>query len=147
MRSNIARPCPSSRVPLRAAPAMRALGPAAFGAATFLGVAPALGLALELGQEGDERLLLLHRQLAVGRHRRRRVLERALDRALRQDVPDVGQLRPGPVVAVLTDLVAGQTAGLRGDELTLLVLRRDLVLDLVRRSGRRAEVGEGGHGA
>src|SRR5688500_14637094 len=77
MRSNIARTCPSSRVPLRAPALMRGL------LAGFV-------FALELGQERDQVALLLRVELPIGRHRRRRVLERALDRAGQQLVPDVG---------------------------------------------------------
>src|SRR5919108_2355634 len=120
MRSNIARTWPSSRVPL--------LGPATLGAAaaTGLGVPAALRLALQLPEESDQRRLLLLRELAIGGHRRRGVLERALDRRRREDVADVGQLRPRPVVAVLADLVAREAAGLRGHQLARLVLGGDL---------------------
>src|SRR5690242_3781927 len=99
MRSNIARTCPSSRVPLRAAELNGLL------------------VALELRQERDERLLLLRRQVLEGRHRRRRVVKCALDRAREQLGADVGQMRPRPVVAVLADLVARKAAGLRRDQL------------------------------
>src|SRR5262245_16043054 len=102
MRSNIARTCPSSRVPLRA------LGPATLAAARLLRIA--LGLTRELAEERDQVGLLLRVEVGVRRHRRRRVLERALDRRLRQDAADLGQLRTGAVVAVLADLVARQAA-------------------------------------
>ena len=42
-------------------------------------------------------------------------LERAGDRGARQAVADLGQLRPGAVVAVLADLVAGAAARLGRD--------------------------------
>ena len=64
---------------------------------------------------------------------------------LRQLVADLGQVRARPVVAVLADLVAGEAARLRHDELAGLVLRGDLHVDLVRRAGRRAEVGQVAH--
>src|SRR5918995_3234382 len=115
MRSNIARTCPSSSVP--------GLGPATLGGVgTGLRVA---ALALELAEERDEILLLLLRQLGVGRHRRRRVLQRAHDRRLRQHAAYVSQLRSRPVVAVLADLVAREAAGLGGHQLAGLVLGRD----------------------
>src|SRR3954453_11395460 len=121
MRSNIARTCPSSGVPLRAAELNRLL------------------VALELRQERDERLLLLRRQVPVGRHRGRRVLERALDRARGQLGADVGQVRARAVVAVLADLVAREAAGLRRDLLARLVLLGHLEVDLVRRAGSSTE--------
>src|SRR5215208_1760233 len=98
MRSNIARTCPSSRVPLRA-PELTA------GALLAAG-----SVALELRQERDEVALLLRVEVPVGGHRRRRVLQRPLDRAGQQLLPDVRQLGARPVVAVLGDLVAGEAA-------------------------------------
>src|ERR687894_2740640 len=125
MRSNIARTWPSSRVPV--------LGAATLGcAAAGLRVATPLGLALELAEERDQVSFLLLGQVAVGGHRWRRVLERPRDRRLGQDAADVGQLRPWPVVAVLSDLVAGQAARLGGHQLAGLVLLGDLQVDLVR---------------
>src|SRR3712207_2884058 len=131
MRSNSARTCPSSRVPLRAAGLKRLLA--------------AAGGALRLPQELHEGYLLVPGQVPVRRHRRGGVLQRALDRGGIQALADVGQLRGGPVVAVLADLVAGQAARLGGDELARLVLAGDLEVDLVRRAGRRAEVGQVAH--
>ena len=52
---------------------------------------------------------------------------------------------PGPVVAVLADLVAGEAAGAGDDLLAGLVLRRDLHLDLGRRAAGGAEVGQVAH--
>src|ERR671933_1350325 len=104
MRSNIARTCPSSRVPLRAAALM--------GARLLLAAAR---VALELGQELHERLLLVRRQVPERGHGGGRVLQRAADGARQQLVADVGQLGARPVVAVLADLVAGEAAGLGGD--------------------------------
>src|SRR4051794_9595828 len=108
---------------------------------TLLGARPRalLGLSTERGQEGDQRRLLLLRQAREGRHRRRGVLERAQDRAWQQLVPDVGQVRSRPAVAILADLVTGEAAGLRDHELAGLELLRDLHVDLVRRAGRRAQ--------
>src|SRR5262245_55888529 len=125
MRSNIARTESAGSVPDRAA--IRRL--------LFR-----LLVALERVQESDERGLLLLGHRREGRHRRRRVLERAPDRARLQLVADVAQVRAWTVVAVLTDLVARQTAGLGGDELARLELRRDLHVDRVRRPGSGAEV-------
>src|SRR5215207_10766672 len=105
MRSNIARTCPSSRVPLRA-PELTA------GALLAAG-----SVALELRQERDEVALLLRIQVPVGGHRRRGVLQRALDRAGEQLGSDVRQLGPRAVVAVLGDLLAREAAGLRHHEL------------------------------
>src|SRR5215211_2742160 len=107
MRSNIARNWTSSRVPVRAlALPIRALRL----------------LAAQLRQEVDHGGLLLFWQAGEGRHRRGRVLERAEDRRLGQLFADVGQVRSRPVVAVVPDLVAGEAAGLRDDELSGLVL-------------------------
>src|SRR5689334_23058354 len=116
MRSNIARTESAGSVPERAANAGLVV------------------LALERGEEGDERGLLLLGHAGERRHRRRRVLQRAPDRPRRELVADVRQVRPWPVIAVLADLVAGETAGLGGDELARLVLRRDLHVDRVRRA-------------
>src|SRR3954447_643446 len=84
-----------------------------------------LGVALERGEEIDQRRLLVFGQAAERRHRRRRVLERAADRALLELVADVGEMGPWAVIAVLADLVAGQAAGLGGDELALLQVGGD----------------------
>src|SRR3954451_4713140 len=100
MRSNTARPCPSSRVPERAAELMGAW------------LLAAADVALELPEEGHEGGLLLLRQVPVGGHRGGGVLERAADRRREQLLTDVGQLRPRPAVAVLADLVTGQAARL-----------------------------------
>src|SRR3712207_1722947 len=100
MRSNIARTWPSSSLPARAPAELMP---------PLLGLA-GLVLAAQLRQEVDERGLLLRIELAVGRHRRRRVLQRAQDRRLGQLRRDVGQLGTRAVVAVLPDLVAGEAA-------------------------------------
>src|SRR5688500_17897639 len=134
MRSNIARTCPSSRVPLRATEGTRP------------GLLAAADVALELREEVHQRRLLLLVHLGVRGHGRGGVLERAQDAGLGQLAGDVGELGSRPVVAVVADLVARETAGLRGDELARLVLLGDLDLDLVRRAGRRAEVGQVAHG-
>src|SRR6185295_19997597 len=102
MRSNIARTWTSSRVPVRAlALPIRALRL----------------LAAQLRQEVDHRGLLLFRHAGERRHRRGRVLERPEDRRLRQFLADVGQIRSWSVVAVVSDLVAREAAGLGDDEL------------------------------
>src|SRR3954447_17370298 len=99
MRSNIARTCPSARVPLFAF--------------TFRWLlAGRVAAALERGEEVDQGGLLLLGQPLEGGHGRGRVLERAPDRGRLQLVADVGQVRTRAVVAVLADLVAGQAAGL-----------------------------------
>src|SRR3954452_5216166 len=111
MRSNIARTWPSGRVPLRAVP-----------------TPPREDSAIELPQraeEGDELVELgrvLLAQARERRHRSRRVDERARDRRPRQPRTDLGEVRPRPGVAVLTDLVAGQAAGGGGHVLALLIL-------------------------
>src|SRR5688572_16509251 len=136
MRSNIARTESAGRVPEPAAmrrwTLLRRFGVVALDAAA---------LALERGEEVDHRRLLLLGEAREGRHRSGRIVQRAPDGALVQDSADLGQVRT-EVTAVLADLVAGEAAGLGHDELALLVLGRDLHLDHVRRTGRRAEVGE-----
>src|SRR3954449_3164536 len=110
MRSNIARTESAGSVPVPALirPALSAGG---FDAAAALALDAALGLgALQGGEEVDECRLLVLGQVLERRHRRRRVLQRPPDRALLELVADVGQVRAGPVVAVLTDLVAGEAA-------------------------------------
>src|SRR5919206_2772118 len=113
MRSNIARTCPSSRVPLRT---------------PVLIVALLAGRAVpvQLGEERDQRVLLLRGQVPERGHRGGRVVQRSPDRRRLQLVADVGEVRTRAVVAVLPDLVARQAAGLRNDELARLVLRGDL---------------------
>src|SRR3954468_15168023 len=104
MRSNIARTCPSSRVPA--------------GGSVMAGSA-------QLREEVDEVVELLgvvSLEAGEGRHRRRRVHQRPRDRLAGQARADLGQVRARAPVAVLADLVAGQAAGLRGDELARLVL-------------------------
>src|SRR6478609_11137283 len=105
------------------------LGGAALGAAARLAA-----LALQRCQEVHQRGLLVLGQVTEGWHRRRRVLERASQSALLQLVPDVAQMRAGPVIAVLADLVAGQATRLGGDELALLEVGRDDHVDRVRRT-------------
>src|SRR3954453_4553481 len=120
MRSNIARTESAGSVPDRAATA---------GLLRFFRVALArvydgarASPALERVQEVDERGLLVLGHAGERRHRRRRVLQRAPDRARLELVADVAQVRSWPVVAVLADLVARQATGLGCDELTRLVL-------------------------
>src|SRR4051812_20490830 len=151
MRSNIARTCESCSVPDRAeAEGMSAPEPALAGAAdaatTTAGAAAAVLLTAERGEEVDQRGLLVLRHTGEGGHRSRRVVQRAADGARKQLVADLRQPRPGAVIAVLADLVAGQAAGLCDDELAGLELRRDLHVDLVRRAGRSAQEGEVSHG-
>src|SRR5215217_9711753 len=141
MRSNIARTCGSSRVPGARSP--RLVMPA-----TLLRSLAAAQLPEELdeGVEFVRRALL---QPGERRHRRGRVDERPRDRLLWQARRDVGQVRARPVVAVLADLVARQTARLADDELALLVVGERLPalrgdprgrwhVDLGRRAGGRA---------
>src|SRR4029079_14662653 len=111
MRSNIARTWVSSNRPGR---------PSCATGAGFPGP-PALWLAgtaplLELREEVDDRIELLRRQVLERRHRRRRVHERARDALPGKARGDVGEVRPRPGVAVLTDLVTGQASRL-GDHL------------------------------
>src|SRR2546423_10237503 len=107
MRSNIARTCVSSKVP----GAVEVLAPIAAATVSEL---------LELGEEVDQVVELLRgllRELLERRHRRRRVDQRRGDGRRSQLVADLGQGRTGPVVAVLTDDVAGQTSRLPDHEL------------------------------
>src|SRR5919201_4508719 len=102
MRSNIARTCCSGSVPARD-PLVVMRGE---------GSRRALLAALELGQERDHVLELLRVALLEGRergHGRGGVDQRPGDRLPGHAVRDVGELRPGAVVAVLADLVAGPT--------------------------------------
>src|SRR4051794_4682039 len=116
MRSNIARTWPSGSVPVRAAAEGIAGDGSAAAVLTLLcagaGAARLLVRPAQRRQEVHERRLLLLRQTGEGRHRRRRVLQRAQDGAGQQLVADVGQVRSWTVVAVLADLVTGQAAGL-----------------------------------
>src|SRR3954454_2762007 len=130
MRSNIARTDSAGSVPVPAAKPLPAGGVADIAAGAL---DAALGrAAAQRGQEVDQRHLLVLREVGERRHRRGRVLQRAPDRALLELVADVRQVRAGPVVAVLADLVTGEAARLRGNELAGLVLRRDLHVDRVR---------------
>src|SRR3954462_5707521 len=143
MRSNMARTDSAGRVPERAAAKLAAAGLAA---AAGLGLDLALALVpAQGGQEVHQRRLLVLRQALEGRRRGSGVLQRATDRALLELGSDVREVRAGAVVAVLADLVAGQTAGLGVDELALLVLGLDLHVDRVRRAGRRAHPGQVRH--
>src|SRR5215218_1277878 len=123
MRSNIARTCGSSSVPVAGVASV--LPPFA--------VMPAL---LELAEERDERLellgLLLGKRLER-RHRRRRVAQRLRDRRGGQHGADLAQVRAGTVVAVLTDLVAGKAARLSGHQLASVPLRQRGALEARRR--------------
>src|SRR5262245_895887 len=65
---------------------------------------------VERGEEGGQRLELLRRQVRVRGHDARPDLEGSRDRVPRQALAYVGELGAGAVVAVLADLVAGQTA-------------------------------------
>src|SRR3954469_17706754 len=114
MRSNIARTCGSSRVPGARPP--RLVMPS-----TLLGSLAGA----QLPEERDQRVELVRRgalQPGERRHRSGRVDERSGDRLRWQAGRDVGQVRPRPVVAVLADLVARETARLADYELALLVL-------------------------
>src|SRR3954452_9159705 len=145
IRSNIARTESAGSVPVPAPIAALSAGRLDAAAALTLDAALDRG-ALQRGQEVDERRLLVLREGPEGGHRGGRVLERAPDGALLELVADVGQVRAGTVVAVLTDLVARQAARLGRDELALLEVRRDLHVDRVRRAGGRAHVREVAHG-
>src|SRR3954469_17430061 len=84
---------------------------------------------LEARQEVDELVELLGTlllQRRKRRHRRSRVHERPCDRLTAQARADVGEGRPRAGVAVLADLVAGETARGGGDLLATLVLWRNL---------------------
>src|SRR3954451_19216347 len=114
MRSNIARTCGSSRVPGARPP--RLVMPLTL-LGSFAGA--------QLAEERHERVELVRRALLQPGERRHwggRVDERPRDRLRRQPRRDVGQVRTGPVVAVLADLVAREAARLADDELALLVL-------------------------
>src|SRR5215210_12429 len=100
MRSNIARTCSSGRVPAAPGPAIRPL----------LMSRPLLERAEEVDQL-VELLRVVLAELRVRGHRRGRVDERARDRLARQPCADLRELRAGPAVAVLADLVAAQAAG------------------------------------
>src|SRR5438105_5644605 len=136
MRSNIARTWSSGRVPPRAA-------------ATPPSVMGRTGLALpERAQEVDqlvELLGVLLAQLLERRHGRSRVDQRAGDGLAGQTRADGRQLRSRPVVAVLADLVAAKTARRCGHGAALLVLGRDLHVDLARRPRQRTLDREVGH--
>src|SRR3954453_10615005 len=125
MRSNIARTCPSSRVPL---------------VAFTCGLLAGRARAVQRGEEVDQRGLLLLGQALERGHGRGRVVQRAPDRRRLQLVADVGEMRTRAVVAVLADLVARETARLGDDELARLELRRDLHVDRVLRAGVVSEV-------
>src|SRR3954465_14355059 len=105
MRANIARTESAGSVPDRAATA---------GLLRFFGVARArvhdaarASPALERVQEVDERGLLVLGHAGERRHRRRRVLQRAPDRARLQLVADVAQVRARPPLAVSADVLGG----------------------------------------
>src|SRR3954447_1551773 len=104
MRSNIARTCASGRVPRGdSVMSLRLVG-------------------AQRRHEVDElvellRVLALERR--VGGHRRGRVRQSASDRVLAEPVADLGQIGTERV-AVLTDLVAGETA--RGGRRSLALL-------------------------
>src|SRR3954453_3397885 len=115
MRSNIARTESAGSVPEPAA--IRRLAGLARGARRLDALRPPLA---QGRQERHERGLLLLRQPGEGGHRRRRVLQGAADGAGLQLRADGREVRAGPVVAVLADLVAGEAAGLGGHELALL---------------------------
>src|SRR4051794_32580288 len=142
MRSNIARTESAGSVPVPALMCRRSLAAGRLGAAAALALdAALLGAALQRGEEVDQRRLLVLGKVAERRHRRRRVLERPADRALLELVADVREMRARTVIAVLADLVAGQAAGLGGDELALLQVGRDRHVDRVRRAPAGAHVG------
>src|SRR4051795_3325612 len=102
MRSNIARTCPSSRVPAAGSViALAKLREEVDEVVELLGI-----VLLEPGERG---------------HRRRGIHQRSGDRLPGQSRSDLGQVRARAAVPVLADLVAGQAAGLRRDELPGLV--------------------------
>ena len=106
------------------------------------------GLLLQLREEGDERVDFSSRQVLERRHRRRRVVQRARDRRRGSRAPMSRQVRPGAVVAVLADLVAGQAARLRRRPACpprTGVRPASLHVDLVRRAGVGAQVGQVRH--
>src|SRR3954470_13931739 len=127
MRSNIALTCDSGRVPLRAVP-----------------TPPREASVTGLPQRAEEvhevieplRALLL--QPRERRHRRRGIDERAGDGLARQAGADLGQVGSRAGVAVVADPVTAEAARSGRDLLPLLVLRRDLQVDLRRRAGERA---------
>src|SRR6478735_4840339 len=98
MRSNIASTCSSGSVPFCAA------GPAAAESLMALRLEDKR-LSAQLAEEVDQSSLLFLRHVLEARHRRRRVVQRALDRLLGQARADLRQVRPGTVVAVLAELV------------------------------------------
>src|SRR3954452_4661644 len=126
MRSNIARTESAGSVPVPAPLYRRSLAAGRLAAAATLALdAALLRAALQRREEVDERRLLVLGQVPERGHRGGRVLERAADRALLELVTDVGEVRTRAVVAVLTDLVAGEAAGLGRDQLALLEAGRD----------------------
>src|SRR3954447_7573908 len=66
---------------------------------------------VQRGEVGGERVLLLGRQARVRGHDPRADLEGPRDRVPRDARADLRQLRPGAVVAVVPELVAGEAAG------------------------------------
>src|SRR3954469_21521582 len=112
MRSNIARTDSAGSVPEAPAAISRALPAGGVDAAAGLLGPALLRLSLQRGEEVDQRRLLVLGHAAERGHRRRRVLQRAPDRALLELVADVAEVWARAVVAVLADLVAGEAAGL-----------------------------------
>src|SRR3954469_26030414 len=120
MRSNIAWTWGSGRVPAVGMPALTALeGP-------------------QVVHEVLELLRVLVPQRGEGRHRRRRVDQRAGDRGPGEAVTDVREVGPGAGVAVLPDAVAAEAAGGGGHVLAALVVGGRLLVDLRWRPGDRA---------
>src|SRR5579875_2064121 len=108
MRSNIARTCGSGSTPGASEPRSAT----DWARAVMQRDQPWL---LQHGQEVDQVLELLGILLLEAlerRHRGRRVDERRGDRLRSHAVADLGERRPGAVVAVVPDDVAGETAGL-----------------------------------
>src|SRR5690348_16122665 len=100
---------------------------------------------VERGEEIGELVELLRRKFAEGRHDTGANFDRADDRRARDALGDVGQFRPGAVVAVLAQLVTGEAAGTGDDLLAGLVSRRHLHIDLGWRAAGGPEVAEVGH--
>src|SRR3954466_5984863 len=102
MRSNIARTCGSSRVPGARPP--RLVMPLTL-LGSFAGA--------QLAGDDHERVELVRRALLQPGERRLRgglAANRPRDRLRRQLLRDVGQVRTGPVVDLVPDLVVDQTA-------------------------------------
>src|ERR1700753_1277520 len=96
-------------------------------------------------QDVGELVQLLFRKFAERGHDARADFDRAEDRRARDPGADVGQFGTGPVVAVLTQFVAGEAARPGHDLRPGLVLGRDLHVDLGGRTPGRTGVGQVAH--